>query len=340
MATKKIIAEAVKISRVECIIGDSNKLSKSVKGFFYQLKDNQLSDETNPSKFLPWAICSKNANHIFHLSYNITKKDKIGSFTTSQLTKHKCFKDSLKQSLDLLTMDEKRESNAILKEGATSAIIEDLKPFTLTHGSGIVKLIKSGIEVGVKLGRVPSDEIIKEIIPKRTAIKGGVVVKYKHYKEKKLAHFAKLDKQLLPPFHLSFDFVTTDYKKDHILGVLGHEACRKTKSIECYVVEIIDWEDLVAEQVEYSSDEYIDSDESVNSNEYMADDDCNSDDSDESCYETSESVDKNFVYDDWKDIDIDIGSDSDDEKDNNGNNIRRVDDGLIEIKLKTSVTGD
>ncbi len=56
-------------------------------------------------------------------------------------------------------MEEKRESNAILKEGATSAIIEDLKPFTLTHGSGIVKLIKSGIEVGVKLGRIPSDEL-------------------------------------------------------------------------------------------------------------------------------------------------------------------------------------
>eukprot|EP01084_Bolivina_argentea_P289544 497220_1 len=340
MASKLIIKKAIGIGRVQYALGLDNKLSKSVRNFFYQLRDNELNDDSNPSKLLPWAICSTNEAHIFKLSYNMTNKGKVGSFTTSQLGRHECFKVSLKSQSHLLNADEKRESTRILKAGATSAIIEDIKPFTLTSGRGMFKLIKSSIEVGVKLGRVPNDESINDIIPKRNAIKNGVKTEYNNYKIQKLNHFKKLDEEILPPFHTSFDFVTTDYQQKHILGVLAHEADRKNKRIETYVLDIMDWEDLCAEEAEGSSDQYYGDDES--SSGYVSSEGSEESGDGSSCCTTEESVDNNFVYADWKDMDVDDGKSDDSDGSNADNNSIVGDDGNeeIKIKLKTSVTGD
>eukprot|EP01084_Bolivina_argentea_P074964 135957_1 len=68
MASKSIIKKAIEIGRVQYAVGLDNKLSKSVRNFFYQLRDNQLNDDSNASKLLPWAICSANEGHMVFLS--------------------------------------------------------------------------------------------------------------------------------------------------------------------------------------------------------------------------------------------------------------------------------
>ncbi len=109
----------------------------------------------------------------------------------------------------------------------------------------------------------------------------------------------------MPPLHTSFDFVTTHYKHYHILGVLAHEASRQTKGIETYVLDVIDWEKLVEEEIESgseSSDEYMGDNEESGSEYFSSEGDG---DESSSYSGTEESADDGFIYEDYKDIDLD-----------------------------------
>eukprot|EP01084_Bolivina_argentea_P146271 256184_1 len=264
-APKKVIKKAIELNRIQFAQPNDSKLADSVRSYYYQLKDVRLEDDSNPNKLLSWAVCKKNEAHILTLSYKIKKSNKIGAFTTSSLLQHPCYKKAIKaanaESGDL-SREQKHEARDILKDGASALVIADLQPFSMTEGQGTFAYTKSAIKVGVLLGKVPSDETLRKIIPGRGAVKRKVVKIHNVYHDKKKAHLKQLDKQILPAFHVGEDMWTRDGSYVHFVGVIGFEASWKSKSIESFVLAFTEFEEIVDEMSD-SDDEYYDSDEEV-----------------------------------------------------------------------------
>ncbi len=137
--SKNVVKEAFKTGRIQKASSPESMLPVSVNEHFDQLKDDRIEDEkTNPDQILPWAMCRSNSDHILKLSYKInSKKGVIGTFTTSSLLQHPCYKRSIASKISIkkpLTRTEINEARSLLKSGAAEFSYKDIKPFTIVSG--------------------------------------------------------------------------------------------------------------------------------------------------------------------------------------------------------------
>eukprot|EP01084_Bolivina_argentea_P289906 497897_1 len=326
--SKNVVKEAFNKGRIQKASSAESMLPISVNEYFDQLKDARLEDEkANPDQLLPFAMCKSNSNHILKLAYKInSKKGVIGSFTTSSLLQHPCYKKSIQSKNSItkpLTGTEINEARLLLKLGAAEFAYKDIKPFTIVSGEGAIAYTKSAIKVGVMLGRMPSDQDLHKLIARRGPVKREIVKIYKSYTIKKKSHLEQLDSQILPPFHMSQDMWTRDYTFSHFLGVLGHEANWETHGIDIFVLGFIEFEEMVEE---IDEGEYLeDGSEESGYNSSGSDDESEDDGGD------GESEDNEYVEADWDYSSEEDDAESEDEKHEEGD--------VIGIKTKTSVTG-
>eukprot|EP01083_Nonionella_stella_P299515 1017671_1 len=126
----------------------------------------------------------------------------------------------------------------------TNAIVEDIRPFSFTEGSGMKKFAKSLIRVGTILEVMPGDDVIEKLIPFRKACTTALRKRYNKDEQALKDHFKRLNQEILLAFNLSFDLWTDRGKKHHYLCLMAHEVNKETKQMEVYCLEMIDWEEL------------------------------------------------------------------------------------------------
>ena len=176
--------------------------------------------------------------------------------TTSTSRKHPCIKsyfvkeeDDDNDNEDALTPSQINESKALLKDGAVQCIISDFRPFVITEGVGIRKLLKNAITVGVKLGKIPNDRDLKKLIPGRNANSNALSKDYQSYRDELSNHFAQIDKECFPAFRLSFDLWEDGANKTHYIGPMGHESDPETKEMQNYCIELMKLEDFGGDEL-------------------------------------------------------------------------------------------
>ena len=238
--SKSDISKAIKDGTLTKCNAEETILQAPYNDFYHQLK---VADQDVP---ITWVVCGSEKDCVLKLT---TKKGT--SVTTSSLKKHPCYAQwrdgSQPKKLQQLTSSERKESNHMIKEAAVDCIIDDMRPIRFTEGDGVTHLIKKSIEVCVKLERMPTEEEIQRIIPGRNANKTQLMRRRDRYKAELIQSLKILDDEILPPIHLQFDFWEDKPHRKHYLGVMAVEPNWRTKGLDNYVLEFIEWEQLVAE---------------------------------------------------------------------------------------------
>eukprot|EP01083_Nonionella_stella_P210618 762341_1 len=157
----------------------NEELLKEWSEYFIILRHKDIEDD-----ILNMAKCkdfmNKSCKSILKLIRNKTQSGSI-SFPTSTMSGHTCYKKYLVEQIEqnkngkssnvseivIPTATITACKDIILKEGTIPCIIEDIRPFSFSEGSGFKKVAKSLIRVGTILKAVPSDEVLEKLIPKK-----------------------------------------------------------------------------------------------------------------------------------------------------------------------------
>ena len=222
----------------ECI------LPEPYSNYYIQLKEDATKTP------ITWVVC-RNA-HIHALKL-ITSSGL--SVTTSSLKRHPCYVKWRGLDPDCahnadLSSQEVDECRSILQDSVIKCIVDDIRPVRFTEGSGIQQLIEGGIKIGVMLGRMPGPSDVQRLIPKKDANRSKVMAMNVKEQEKLKDHLSKLDKQILPAFHATYDYYEDQVKKRKFFGCMGVEANYKTQTIDTYSLHFGDFETLNAMEIQ------------------------------------------------------------------------------------------
>ena len=162
------------------------------------------------------------------------------SLTTSSLKRHPCYKDWVKDKVDAneeeLSGADIERSREMLQETVIDCIVEDMRPMRVTEGERVQKLIKTAIAIGAQLQRVPKDEDLDKIIPKKDANRKRLMEMEMKTKEELREHLKVIDGKILPAFHTQFNFWKDKPQRRQYLEVMGIEANYRTKKVDTYVL--------------------------------------------------------------------------------------------------------
>eukprot|EP01083_Nonionella_stella_P015556 43538_1 len=263
-ASKKQIDDAYQNNELIKVSSTTNSKchAPSVSDHFTLLRHKTTTDDDeSAAKIIDYSVCWK-CDKLYTTKRNKNRDKSKLSYPNQNLRAHTCFKKLLEEAKK---REEKENASKgiptfrdelitqcrqiILEQGALPAIVEDIRPFSFTEGSGMKQYAKSLIRVGTILQVMPGDDVIDKLIPFRKACTTALKKRYSKDENALKNHFKVLNEEILPSFHLSFDLWTDRGKKHHYLGLMAHEVNKETKEMEVYCLEMIDWEELAIQPI-------------------------------------------------------------------------------------------
>ena len=110
-----------------------------------------------------------------------------------------------------------KDMKQLALNGSVEAIIEDLRPFFFTERQGMISYSKACKEIGMKLGQLPSDDQIKQIIPKKDANTKKIKELWVTEEKEMRKYCGIANGRRLPQNHLAFDLWEDKGKKHKYL---------------------------------------------------------------------------------------------------------------------------
>ena len=105
-------------------------------------------------------------------------------------------------------------------------------------------MAKSYFEIDAAIGEVPDDDVVSRMIPKSYVMTKAIEAEYEAMDVGLREHLKKIDAEIYPGFHFSFDLWTDRGDKHHYLAVKAHEENKRSRSIDVHCIFSTDWEDF------------------------------------------------------------------------------------------------
>ena len=138
------------------------------------------------------------------------------SFGSAALTREKCWKKhsenqetGAEKKKDLFRAGQKTKLKSEATAALTRAVVEDLLPFGHSEKRGHFEMAKTWIKLGRKMLRQPTDEELRDFIPKRTALTNRLDRAAEKLEKKMLQYLLEADAKVLSKIHFTTPMAPT-----------------------------------------------------------------------------------------------------------------------------------